>query len=424
VLNAFLVPDLLYAIGGPLRHITFDPTPGTILTASPPAAVANGSAIGVEASVSLCNNVLARMMHTSPELRRMYTANGGITSWPIVAFGGLDQRGEPFQNLILDFYAAPLGAFSFRDGIDTGSPYWMPKTTAPNVEQNEQVMPILYLYRREMEDSGGAGRFVGGATIGVAFTVHKTDHVLHQIATCGVTHPTAPGLFGGYPGPPSTYRFVAAGSAANGGTRILGPKESNLVQVPGDVYEVICTGAAGYGDPLAREPEAVAADVAAGRFSAAVARELFGVVADGDAPDAAASAELRDELRRRRLELARPGRPYGGAPVERLLHDVTEGLRLGMTSAGAYVLCSAYSGRPLCSVEENYRACVPCLELPIAEASPLAADPSAFIDVAMEFRLYLCPDTGALLETEVARAGDPPLHELALDAASVGRLFP
>lgn len=433
-INSFLTPDLLYAIGGPLEHIEFKPAPGTILNASPPAAVGNGSAIGCEATLGLCNNLMARMMHPSPRLRRMYTANGGVTSWPIVAFGGIDQRGEPFQNLILDFYAAPLGAFQFRDGVDTGGPYWMAKTLAPNVEHNEHVMPILYMYRRELEDSAGAGKFVGGSTIAVAFTVHKTDQVAHTIATCGVTQPTAPGLFGGNPGPPNAYRFKPGnGSVMDAvlkadrlepgakGVRELSPKEAGLVQRPGDIYEVICTGAAGLGDPLSRDPAMVLEDVANMRFTEAAAERLFGVVLGDGEVDEAATEKRRAELRAKRLEAATAPPPYRGPALERLGGEVTETLRAGLAVDGTALLCSAFSGEPLCALGENYKERCARLDLPVVEASPLASDPSEFVDPELQFRLFVCPTTGGLIETEIARAGDPVLHELDLDAEEVRR---
>ncbi|QEC46970.1 hypothetical protein FSW04_04775 [Baekduia soli] len=434
VINAFLVPDSLYAVGGPLRDIVFRPTPGTILNASPPAAVANGSGIGVEATVGMCNNLVARAMDTAPQLRRMYTANGGATSWPIVSLGGLTQRGKPFQNIFLDFYAAPLGAFTFRDGVDTGSPYWMAKTVAPNVEQNEQLMPVLYLWQSEVEDSAGAGTFVGGATIGIAFTAHKTESVLHQVATSGVTQPTGPGLYGGMPGPPNAYRFRPADGEpladilardgrldlADDRVRALSPKEANLVQRPGDVYEVICCGAAGLGDPLDRDPALVAQDVATMRFSAAAAEELFGVVLDGDAPDAERTARRRSDVRRERL--ARAGAPtvrYDGPGGVRALAGITGALTLGEDAAGELVLCSRHSGEPLCRVADNYREACARLDLPITASSPLAVDPAEFVDAEMQFRLFLCPQTGSVIETEVARAGAPVLHDIALDETSL-----
>jgi N-methylhydantoinase B len=427
VINPFMTPDLLYAVGGPLQHIDFHPEPGTILSASPPAAVCNGSAIGVEFTISLANNCLARMLHTVPKLRRLYTANNGITAWPIVSVGGKDQRGNLFQNMFLDFYAAPVGAYSFRDGVDTGGVYWGPKQVAPNVEHNEQMMPVLYLRRTELEDSAGAGTHVGGATIAISFTVHKSAEMLHQIATCGVTHPTSTGIFGGMPGPPNVYRFLEGDGdvqtalarrvpidAHEPGARVLAPKEANLRQRPGDVYEVICSGAAGWGDPLARDPAAVARDVRDLRFSAPEAERTFGVVFAGEHADAGATATRREELLAERLRAATPGRPYDGAPLETLLGEVGGALGLGVAEDGRKVLVSLASGEPLCRVEQNYKEACARLELGVAEAHPQAEDPSAFVDERLVFRLYLCPATGRLIETEVARDRDGVLHEIEL----------
>jgi len=442
VLNPFLCPDLLYAIGGPLRHVEFEPLPGSLTSASHPAAVANGGAIGTEFSISLANNCIAKMAHTVPELRRFYTANGGITGWPLDSITGLDQRGSRFQNQVLDWFAAPIGAYSFRDGIDTGGIYWGPKQIAPNVEQNEQVMPMLYLHRRELAESGGAGTYVGGATMSIAFTAHRTEEMVHQIAACGVAHPTGTGLFGGFPGPPSVFRFrrgddgatvadvVAAPDAAepldlDGGARRVAPKESGLLQRPGDVFEVSCSGSAGFGDPLDRDPALVAADVAGGGWGAEAARELFGVVlaegADGVAADEHATAELRAERRRERLRDARPAAVPHDPPAQlgEPVCSLGPGLDVRRTPAGAAWYCSTRSGRPLAPVGASYKDACPLLALPLAAAGARFGDPSEFVDETVELRLFVCPDSGGLIEVEVARAADPPLVDIALTAQAV-----
>ena len=64
------------------------------------------------------------------------------------------------------------------------------------------------------------------------------------------------------------------------------------------------SGGGGYGDPLARDPERVRADVDFGYVSAARARDGYGVVFDNDGKvDSAATAKLRQELAARRLHL-------------------------------------------------------------------------------------------------------------------------
>ena len=447
VLGPFFGPDLLYALGGPLRHLDFDPLPGAFTTASHPAAVANGGGVGTEFSISLANNCLAKMAHATPKLRRFYTANNGITQWPVMSVSGTDQRGDLFQNMFLDWYAAPVGGYSFRDGIHTGGVYWGPKQTAPNVEHNELVMPVLYLYRRELANSGGAGKFNGGATLGIAFTAHKTDCILHQVAACEVSHPTAMGMNGGYPGPPTVYKFRTrsdppraladliadpraqeslAPAAPN--TRRLAPKEFDLVQKPGDVYEAICSGAAGYGDPLERDPEAVRNDVALGYFDLDHAGKIFGVcfktVANDELlVDEAATAASRNRVRKERLRRAKPpSQQAPSAAITEIVFELSDSLVIGRDAKGEFYYCSAPARRALAPLEEFYKLACSRLDLPLTEAGPFVGDPHEFVDDEMQFRLFVCPFTGTLIETEIARLVDPPLHDVSVDKASLKRL--
>jgi N-methylhydantoinase B len=64
----------------------------------------------------------------------------------------------------------------------------------------------------------------------------------------------------------------------------------------GEVIKLWSGGGGGYGDPLTREAELVARDVAAGLVSVARAGEVYGVVLHEGAVDVAATARLRQEL--------------------------------------------------------------------------------------------------------------------------------
>jgi N-methylhydantoinase B len=455
VIGPFFCSNLLYAIGGPLRRMDFEPTPGVITSASYPAAVSNGGAIGTEFSISLANNCLARIAHTSPKLRRHYTANNGMTQVAVISPSGTDQRGDPFMNVFLDAYASPVGAYSFRDGLATAGVYWGPKQTAPNVEHIEMVMPVLYLHRREVPNSGGPGRYTGGATLGLAFTAHKTNDLVHQIAACGVTHPTATGLGGGFPGPPSVLKFRRVESADRSstlallaadatrsldltvpGTRRMAPKEFNVAHRPGDVCELIVSGAAGYGDPLDRDPEAVVEDVSNGAYDQDFAALAFGVAfvagRQGEpAADAAATHSLRDQMRRDRLERASPS---GTTPAEvviaELVLSLSDNLAIGRSETGdLYYYCVA-ARRALSPIGRSYKAGCRRLDLKLTDANPLIGDPHDFIDENLEFRLFLCPHSGVLIETEIARATDEPImdvdiheHDLRRFVASRSALF-
>jgi N-methylhydantoinase B len=447
VVGPFFCSNLLYAIGGPLRHMDFEPTPGALTTASYPASVANGGAIGTEFSISLANNCLAKIAHITPKLRRHYTANNGMTQVAVISASGNDQRGEPFMNVFLDAYASPVGGYSFRDGLATAGVYWGPKQTAPNVEHAEMVMPILYLHRREVPNSGGLGRYTGGATLGLAFTTHKTDRLVHQVAACGVSHPTALGLAGGYPGPPSVLKFRRMTSAERSSvealkaedstrsldlqvsdTRRLAPKEFNLIQEPGDVCEMIVAGAAGYGDPLDRDPTAVLADVANGTYDQDYAAEAFAVKfvvgADGAVRvDQSATEVHRDHVRRTRLEHAAAAeRPAPQVTIIEMVLELSDHLTVGRDKRGDFYYCSSVAGRALAPLGESYKAACRRIDLDLTAVNPLIGDPREFIDDEMQFRMFVCPFTGALIETEIARSVDVPLRDVTIDNIGLARL--
>jgi N-methylhydantoinase B len=68
-----------------------------------------------------------------------------------------------------------------------------------------------------------------------------------------------------------------------------------------DALYVRWNGGGGYGDPLARDPEKVLADVRAGLVSAESAREIYGVALAGDTVDSTRTEQLRAVHRALRL---------------------------------------------------------------------------------------------------------------------------
>jgi N-methylhydantoinase B len=78
-------------------------------------------------------------------------------------------------------------------------------------------------------------------------------------------------------------------------------KVSSFPIEPGDVLMMESSGGGGFGDPLARDLAAVAADVAEGYVTREAAESIYGVVWRADTIDAAATA-----TRRRELGAARP----------------------------------------------------------------------------------------------------------------------
>jgi acetone carboxylase alpha subunit len=76
----------------------------------------------------------------------------------------------------------------------------------------------------------------------------------------------------------------------------------------GELYMISQGAGGGYGDPLERDPQSVVKDAELNRISAKVARDLFAVVYDQETfrLDAEATAELRTEARKDRLQRGRP----------------------------------------------------------------------------------------------------------------------
>ena len=98
--------------------------------------------------------------------------------------------------------AGAVGARRTKDGVDTGGLLHSPQSSMPEAELYELQYPLLYLYRREEADMGGAGRWRGGNGIGDRLTCPTTRRtpVHHQTLANGVAFPNTLGLAGGFPG--------------------------------------------------------------------------------------------------------------------------------------------------------------------------------------------------------------------------------
>jgi N-methylhydantoinase B len=95
-------------------------------------------------------------------------------------------------------------------------------------------------------------------------------------------------------------------------------KVSGFPCAAGDVVLLQSSGGGGYGDPLERDPDTVARDVADGYVSAAKAATVYGVVlADGRA-DAEATARRRAELGAARCRVRLESAGAGDRPECRL----------------------------------------------------------------------------------------------------------
>ncbi|MGH8664673.1 MAG: hydantoinase B/oxoprolinase family protein, partial [Burkholderiales bacterium] len=426
-LNELMCWDQYFSVGGALRHCEFDPTPGTLNCADFPASVSTAPVQAMEISLYPAYNVLSKMIYSDPEMRADIMCIGGTSQWPATVFRGIDQWGERFGYILVDPIGGAIGAFAHADGISTGGQSRTPICKLPNVEHTEQSFPVLFLYRKEVTDSGGAGRWRGGLSAESCFVAHGTAEIVHDTLSSGNAIPTSAGMMAGYPGAVNRYRFVRESDVAQrllashlpadideleGTEEVLQLRQQNFVQRPGDVYAVLWSAAAGFGDPLERDPERVAADVEQDSVSPAAARDTYGVVLNPDGSlDRNATEAWRADLRRQRLAQA----TLPGSPPQRLEGEArfraTENLAVRMQGGQERYSCAGCA-TDLGPVGANYKDRAVVIEMATYDIGPEFATNDHEIADRAVYRQYVCPVTGYIIDTETALTHQAPLHDI------------
>ncbi len=418
--------DQYFAVGGALRHIDFDPTPGTLNCANFPASVSTAPIQSMEISLYPAYNVLSKMIYPDSEMRRDIMCIGGTSQWPATLFRGIDQWGERYGYLLIDPIGGAIGAFSHADGINTGGQSRTPICQLPNIEHTEQSFPILFLYRKELPDSGGAGQYRGGLSAESCFIPHNTDFITQDTLSSGNATPTSTGMMGGYPSTTNAYTFlrntdilermkssrlIDDTSEVSGTSEFLQLRQENFVQNPSDVYAVRWTGGGGFGDPFERAPEDIEDDLENLAISPAAAHSLYGAVLEGERKvDVMSTAAHRAKIRDARVV------KHGCKPAPRSgvkLFEASVTLHVHRDNEGVYFACAKCSG-PLGAGHTNYKEACIRDDLPVSAANPLIGEPGQFIDDAVAFRVFYCPTCGTQIDNEIAVTRDPLLCDIAL----------
>ncbi len=202
----------------------------------------------------------------------------------ILPFAGTTADGRRFMASF--FASGGMGARAGKDGIPAKA---CPSNVSNTpVEVIESTSPLFVRQKAFVPDSGGAGRFQGGAGQAISVQVLSPHPA---VLSCMYDKVKAPpfGLAGGRPGRPTRIRVTGPG-----GTRYPDPKEKTRI-APGEEVTLELAGGGGFGPPAERDPALVLRDVAAGLVSREAAREVYRVVVDGEPPrlDEAATAALR-----------------------------------------------------------------------------------------------------------------------------------
>jgi N-methylhydantoinase B len=301
--------------------------PGSMVLALPPSSQSNHVELGAKVA-----RVMTRVVSQAVPDRAVADDSG--TSGAMIA-GGLDTRpgleGTPFGSAFV--FGGGWGATRANDGISycQSSLY---NCRAVIVEYIEKSMPVVIWEHARTIDTAGAGRFRGG--FGATYSFEALSDTFCTPIMDSSKFP-AMGLDGGGGGTMSWAALLAKDERGglgtwNGlvpadrmtplfgafdaegrpdplaiwgqGTLLQTSKPTAYLLRPGEIMRVQTACAAGYGDPLDREPAAVLSDVANELVSAQQAERVYGVVIDAErlAVEDDATSQLRDRLRAERSD--------------------------------------------------------------------------------------------------------------------------
>lgn len=261
---------------GVFRCIDVIAPEGTILNPLPPGACAARALTGYR----MLDVMLGALAQALPD-RVPAAGEGGNT---VLSIGGLAAGRKPF--VIVDMITGAWGGRPDKDGMEAVTNPSQNMSNTP-VEVLEQQHPIRIDEYGFVPDSAGAGVWRGGLGLRRRYTLLNDEATLQLRSDRMRFRPY--GLAGGRPG--------------SGTRNVLNP-DTEAREMPakfavtlrrGDVILHEQPGGGGFGDPFARDPERVAADVRNEKISVEYARREHGVAIDPATldVDADATAALR-----------------------------------------------------------------------------------------------------------------------------------
>jgi N-methylhydantoinase B len=425
-----LAGDIPWAAGGLLRCFDIVTEEGTITNAAFPAAVGKGPVGPSWATGNLVAECVARMLDAQPQTRTdVQSVCTGTFDLCLIA--GVDERSTemPFVSPLFDVMAGGYGAQVGHDGVDTGGRLIIPAARAPDVEMNEYLYPVVACWRREETDSGGPGRQRGGVSGSVCYVAHPAQRTPMNLVVSGTGKATNQnvGLAGGYPGNTQLDIVIRGGRVRElfasgrlpstldelGGSWDVLPCEGESHLMPGEALFLHWQAGGGYGDPLYRDPEAVARDVAEFKVSVDGAHQIYGVVVDPETGEADAAAT---EVRRAELRTWRRTRSDGPTPIadpepvsadhaERFLDDNLAVIKNGSQP----VVACAHCGHRIGHLEDGqYLEALIRFEGPPASAGPhIWPDSSTYVDAPVVFRQLSCPGCYTAVMSSVVPQAHP-----------------
>jgi N-methylhydantoinase B len=390
-------PDLPYS-EGLLAPLEMRCPTGTIVHATPPAPMNAGHMhVGMAAAEMMQQCVRQALWAADPPLPASRFVHGwaGGSAISLAIWSGADTDGSATIWGMVDGTWCGGAAGADRDGGDlTITPVGMAGAASEtDIEVLEAWYPVLVHERRVRRGVNGAGAHRSGGGAEMRFGPYGDGELSGEMLGIREALPLE-GAAGGYPGSTTVYEITRA----DGTMERVSTKASGITLHAGDTFHFRTGSGGGVGDPLDREPDAVAADVAAGSITIDDAASVYGVVLG----DGLATAARRDELRADRLARAlAPRRELTDADLARSHTGAAAPLYPGVVQRGSVAYAEG-SGAPLAVSPDHWTDGCPVLEEPRPGPGPAIVD-----------RAYLDPRTGATLYVEAVPAGEPRGFEIS-----------
>ena len=251
---------------GAFKPVTVLTKPGTVAEVVMPGGVLDARRHGLPGA----RRAQRRARAADPGSRFPAAGEGGNT----LAIFGADRPEGGDRFVFYELVVGTWGGTPVRDGNDGLT---NPASLAANIpiEVAESEFPIVVERYGLVPDTGGAGEYRGGLAIERIWRC-LTPRTSLIVRSDRADRPPY-GLAGGGTGGPSSNLLIHP----DGSEEVLPAMFSTTIEA-GDVYAHQMAGGGGWGDPLARDPAAVADDVANEKVSLEAARELYGVVIGAD----------------------------------------------------------------------------------------------------------------------------------------------
>ncbi|MET3356376.1 hydantoinase B/oxoprolinase family protein [Xanthobacter autotrophicus] len=282
-------------------------------------------------------------------LEEVNAGNANTSNW--LQGGGFNQYDEIHAVNSFECAANGTGATAVQDGLSHAAAIWNPEGDMGDMEIWELAEPLVYLGRQIKASSGGSGKYRGGCGFeSLRMVWNAKDWTMFFMGNGHISSDW--GLMGGYPAA-SGYRFAAHKTnlkelIASGAEIPLGgdtdpenptwdamlpdaqiKRDKQAITTEEmfsdyDLYLNYMRGGPGFGDPLDREPQAVADDINGGYVLERFAGEVYGVVvrkgADGQyGVDEVATAAARAQIRKDRLAKSVPVAEWMKGEREKIL---------------------------------------------------------------------------------------------------------